>query len=88
MNNQVPLSEQTNRASAQGYDEETASKSLLNLRENGKGKKVVRKLTTTKKKLKTPLTKSKSTSTVSTYKAYSPKFYTVIESQIYDTICN
>lgn len=71
---QVPLSEQLDGDDAQGDDEEVSSESSLTLKDNEKRKKVVRKSHTTKKKLKSIVSKSKSAYTLSIYKAYYPSF--------------
>lgn len=86
---QVPLSGQPDRDYAQGDNEVVVFEMLLNLEESGKRDKVVRKSFATKKKLKSVVTKSfKSMASLSANKACSLKFYSVIVSLIYDTICN
>lgn len=59
---------------------------LLNLKASGKCKKVVCKSPSGIKKAKVT-GKAKSSTTLSTDKTYSSKFYFVVSSEIYDAIC-
>lgn len=78
---QVPLREQQ-------HDDHMDEKTLFDLRQGGKRKKVSLKSHMAKKKVKTPITKLKPSATLSIDKVYSLKFYFVISSQCYDTIYN